>query len=97
MLCTIDIKTADVNEEKDFDKFPITEETTEKTTEKTTGKTTEKILAIIRSNPQVTYKELADALGLTEDGVYWSVKQLRTKGILRRIGGRKEGHWEVVE
>ena len=70
--------------------------TSEKTTGKTTEKTTEKILAIIRSNPQVTYKELADALGLTEDGVYWSVKQLRTKGILRRIGGRKEGYWQVI-
>ena len=45
----------------------------------------------------VTANDVADALGLTEDGVYWSVKQLRTKCILRRIGGRKEGHWEVVE
>lgn len=70
--------------------------TTEKTTEKATKKTTEKILSIIRANPKVTYKELAEALGLTEDGIYWSVKQLRGQGLLRRIGGRKEGYWEII-
>ena len=70
--------------------------TTEKATEKATEKTTEKILSIIKINPQVTYKELAEALGLTEDGIYSSVKSLRSRGILRRIGGRKEGHWEII-
>ena len=64
--------------------------------EKTTEKTTEKILSIIRTNPQVTYKELAKALDLTEDGIYSSVKSLRLRGVLRRIGGRKEGHWKII-
>ena len=68
----------------------------EKTTVKTTVKTTEKILCIIKNNPRVTYRELADALAMTEDGIYWSVKQLRKQGLLHRIGGRKEGYWQVV-
>ena len=69
--------------------------TSEKTSEKTTEKTTEKILCIIKNNPRVTYRELAEALAMTEDGIYWSVKQLRKQGLLHRIGGRKEGYWQV--
>ena len=63
---------------------------------KTTENTTEKILCIIKNNPRVTYRELAEALAMTEDGIYWSVKQLRKQGLLHRIGGRKEGYWQVV-
>ena len=73
----------------------MSEKTTEKTTEKTAEKTTEKILCIIKNNPRVTYRELAEALAMTEDGIYWSVKQLRKQGLLHRIGGRKEGYWQV--
>ena len=72
------------------------EKTTEKITEKTTEKTTEKILCFIKENPKITYRELAEVLGLTEDGIYWSVKQLRGQGLLRRVGGRKEGYWKVI-
>jgi hypothetical protein len=32
---------------------------------------------------------------MSEDGIYWSVKQLRKQGLLHRIGGRKEGYWQV--
>ena len=89
------------------DKFPAndgavtqsekaSEKTTEKTTENTTEKTTEKILCIIKNNPSVTYRELAEVLAMTEDGIDWSVKQLRKQGLLHRIGGRKEGYWQVV-
>ena len=67
----------------------------EKTSEKMSEKSTEKILCIIKNNPRVTYRELAEALAMTEDGIYWSVKQLRKQGLLHRIGGRKEGYWQV--
>ncbi|MBQ2438301.1 MAG: winged helix-turn-helix domain-containing protein [Paludibacteraceae bacterium] len=87
-----------INEESS-DKFPAndgavtpTGKALEKTTEKTKEKTTEKILCIIKNNPDVTYRELAEALAMTEDGIYWSVKQLRKQGLLYRIGGRKEGY-----
>lgn len=69
----------------------------EKTTEKITEKTTEKILCIIKNNPHVTYRELAEVLAMTEDGIYWSVKQLREQGLLHLIGGRKEGYWQLIE
>lgn len=73
----------------------VSEKVSEKMSEKSTEKTTEKILCIIKNNPRVTYRELAEALTITEDGIYWSIKQLRKQGLLHRIGGRKEGYWQV--
>ena len=63
--------------------------------EETTEKTTEKILNLISENPNVTTDELARLCNLTPDGVYYHTKRLRDKGVLIRVGGRKEGHWVV--
>ena len=40
--------------------------------------------------------ELAEKCNLTEDGIYWQLKQLKAKGIIRRVGPDKGGHWEVI-
>lgn len=77
----------------DEENYSVTTETGEKTMEKTT----EKIIRLMKENPQITNKELADACGITEDGVYWNTKKLRKKNIIRRVGGDKGGHWEVIE
>ena len=72
--------------------------TTEKTTEKmgkTTEKTTEKIIRLIKENPHITNKELAEACGITEDGVFWNTKKLKKNNVIRRVGGDFGGHWEV--
>ena len=62
-----------------------------------TEKTTEEILALIRKMPRMPMKEMAARCGITEDGIYWHIKRLREKGMLRRVGPKKGGHWEVVE
>ena len=62
----------------------------------TTEKTTEKIIRLMRENPQITNKELAAACGITEDGVYWNTKKLKKNNIIRRVGCDKGGHWEVL-
>lgn len=73
------------------------EMTTEKTTGKTTEKTTEKILHLMIEHPHITNQELAKLCGITEDGVYYNVKKMRESGLIRRVGGRKTGHWEIVK
>ena len=73
-----------------------TESTTETTTESTTETTTEKIIRLMKKNPRITNKELAEACGITEDGVYWNTKKLRKNNIIRRVGGKFGGHWEVL-
>jgi len=61
----------------------------------TTQKTTQKIIALIRQNPSITREELAKILNITPDGVKYHLNNLKKKGILKRIGGRKGGYWEV--
>ena len=73
-----------------------TETTTETTTEKTTKKTTEKVLDLLKSNPYLTNREMADMLTLSEDGVFYHFKKLKAKGIIVRIGGDKGGHWAII-
>ena len=63
----------------------------------TTQKTTQKILELMRHTPTISTGEIAEVCGLTRDGVNYNIRKLKTKGIIRREGGRKGGHWEVVE
>ena len=66
------------------------------TTQKTTQKTAQKIMSIIANYPEITRHELAEQCGISEDGIKWQLKQLKDKGIIRRIGADKGGHWEIV-
>jgi len=63
----------------------------------TTQKTTQKIIELIKENPSITREELARALNITPDGVKYHLQNLKKKGILKRIGGKKGGYWKVVE
>ena len=76
--------------------FAKAEAPMENVTEKTTKKTAEKILRLLREKPSLTNKELAEKCGITEDGVYYQTKKMKSKGILRRIGGDKGGLWEIL-
>lgn len=67
------------------------------TTTETTTKTSELILDAITKNPFLTNKELAAICGITADGVYYQLKQLKTIGKIRRIGPNKGGHWEIIK
>ena len=51
----------------------------------------------MRHTPAISTEEIAEVCGLTRDGVNYNIRKLKTKGIIRRQGGRKGGHWEVVE
>ena len=87
-----------INEETS-DKFPVNDGVvtqSEKVSEKTPGKTSEKILCLISENPRITTRELVDIIGIHERNVARNLKTLQERAFLRRIGGRKEGYWQVV-
>ena len=67
-----------------------------KAVEKTVVVTVEKILGLIRNNPEVTQKELVVKTGLTRRGVEWNLKRLKDTGRIQRVGQDKGGHWEVL-
>ncbi|MBO7457911.1 MAG: winged helix-turn-helix transcriptional regulator [Paludibacteraceae bacterium] len=47
----------------------------------------------IKENPKITRTELQNITGLSESGVKKILRQLQQKGLLRRIGPDKGGHW----
>ena len=67
-----------------------------KTVEKTT-RTVEKILKILSNTPSITARDMSEILGLSRRGVEEQIKSLKQKGVIRRIGPDKGGHWEVIK
>ncbi len=45
--------------------------------EETTVKTTQKIISLIKANPKITRKELAEKIGITHDGVKYNLEKLK--------------------
>ena len=72
------------------------EKTTPKTTQKTTSKTTQKILHLIAQKPDITRQQMAEVLGITDNGVKYHLRQMQQKNLIRRVGSDKGGHWKVV-
>ena len=70
--------------------------TSHKTSHKELFATEKAVIDIIKQHPTITRKELAARLNLSEAGVRYNTDKLQTKGILRRVGGKKAGRWEVV-
>jgi ATP-dependent DNA helicase RecG len=65
---------------------------------KDTLKGTQKtIVEIVISNPNVTIPEVARQLNLNPRGIAKHFKVLQDKGVIRRVGPDKGGHWEVIE
>jgi len=69
----------------------------QKSTEKTSEKTSEKILQLIAKDPTLTISALAEALSISTRAVEMQIKQLKDEGRLKRVGGRKEGRWVLVD
>lgn len=70
--------------------------TDKKTIEKTDKKTGQKILSIMKSMPDITLAELANATGLSVAGVRWNIRKLKDANLVRRVGPDKGGHWEAA-
>ena len=50
----------------------------------------------MKANPNITARELADVLGVEQRTIERRIRVLREKGIVRRVGVDKTGHWEVL-
>jgi predicted HTH transcriptional regulator len=61
------------------------------------GKTSGKIIDACRDNPSITIPELADLIGITERSIQRNIQKLQSNNLLHRVGGRKEGFWEVLD
>lgn len=64
--------------------------------EKSSEKGSEKIIRVIMENPAVSAQELAKMLDLSSRAIEKHLSKLKAKGVLRRIGPDKGGHWEII-
>ena len=55
------------------------------------------LLELLYENNVYTYDELASRVMLNRKNVYNNLKKLQELGLIRRVGARKNGHWEVLD
>jgi len=75
-------------------------EANKKVTAKVTNKVTvnqRKILKFIKKDKFITTKELSKFIGISDRKIKENISKLKTKGLLKRIGPAKGGHWEVMK
>jgi len=58
--------------------------------------TSNRVVVAMRENPKITRDELATQLNVTLRGIEWQIAKLQKDKVIRRVGGRKFGSWEVL-
>jgi ATP-dependent DNA helicase RecG len=59
------------------------------------NKTTQKVFEMLFQNPNITYDEIATELSKTRETVRKAINELKSQGIIKRVGSDKSGHWEI--
>ena len=72
-------------------------ETNIKTNTETSTETVERILRLMREQPAITVKLIAQQLGLSVGGVRYHVNKLKKDGIVEHSGSSKKGKWVIHE
>ena len=57
----------------------------------------EKIVALLRKTSTMTRRQMAEMLGISENGIKYHLNKLKSGGVLRHVGSTKSGHWEVLK
>ena len=77
--------------------WKITLNTTQKTIQKLTEQQ-QAILVYLNEHPNATRKKLCDKIpDATMGGIIHNLSRLQELGLLKRIGGRKQGYWQIIE
>ena len=77
--------------------MPAYEATGEESSQESSQKSSQKILSIMKSMPDITMAEIANATGLSVAGVKKNIRKLKDANLVRRVGPDKGGHWEVAK
>ena len=55
-----------------------------------------RVVELIEKRQDITTAELADLIGITKRQILRLTNNLQRDGVIRRVGPRKGGHWEVI-
>jgi predicted HTH transcriptional regulator len=45
----------------------------------------------------ISIPEMAETIGISERSIERNIESLKKKGLLKRIGPAKGGHWQIIE
>ena len=57
--------------------------------------TQNRIVEIMRDNPQITISELSKIIGMRNSGIKKNIAKLKEDGVIERVGSDKSGSWKV--
>jgi len=75
----------------------VTDVTTNVTINGTLNDTQKQILEKINQNSEITYSELSDQTNKARRTIVRNMQKLKDKDIVKRVGSRKTGRWEINE
>lgn len=55
------------------------------------------LMRYIRSNPRITQKQAAEAMGLSKTTITNAMNRMQSNRLIRRNGSRKSGYWVLVD
>ena len=64
-------------------------------TKEINGSTKERIIDLMRENPQISAKSISEVLGVTSRAVEMGISALKEDGTIIRVGPARGGHWMI--
>ena len=55
-----------------------------------------RIVELIKNNPKISKKSMAEQIGISETAIDKHIKTLKDKQIIVRIGGDRNGLWQLI-
>ena len=68
----------------------------DRSVDKSVDWTCDHVLSILKTNPRATLDQVANVVGLSVRGVEQAIKRLKKAKRIRKVGGKRFGHWEVI-
>ena len=79
------------------DSTQIASSDTHKSTQKASDSTQKRILEIIEETPHASRKDIAERIGISEDGVKKQLANLKRMGLIERAGAARGGYWKIIQ
>ncbi len=92
VLVTFQRNNVNLKKQNSIDAENVAGKVTEKVTERQVV-----ILEEIGKNTYITAQQLSDILGISLRKTKENLSKLKERGIIRRVGPDKGGHWEIIE
>ena len=79
------------------DSTQIASSDTHKSAQKASDSTQKRILEIIEETPHASRKDIAERIGISEDGVKKQLANLKRMGLIERVGAARGGYWKIIQ